>query len=99
MNMTKLVLCVALLGISVVSRGADLMQVYQQARVKDATYAAAKQHYKAVSEARPLARSSLLPQINLSANVAQNNDRFGNFAFAGLPLPNSQFNYASDGYT
>lgn len=99
MNMTKLVLCVALLGISVVSRGADLMQVYQQARVKDATFAAAKQHYKAVSEARPLARSSLLPQINLSANVAQNDDRFGNFAFAGLPLPNSQFNYASDGYT
>lgn len=93
------ILGTAALGAGMQAQADNLMQVYQQARANDAQFAAAQQEYKALREARPLARSSLLPQINLSANVAQNNSRFENFSIAGQKLPNSTYDYGSNGYT
>ncbi|AOU96688.1 hypothetical protein BI364_00435 [Acidihalobacter yilgarnensis] len=99
MKIAKIVFGVAVLGTSAGAQAADLMQVYQQARANDAQFAAAQQEYKALREARPLARSSLLPQVNLSANVAQNYSRFENFSIAGQRVPNSTYDYGSNGYS
>ncbi|OBS08333.1 TolC family outer membrane protein [Acidihalobacter prosperus] len=99
MKIAGIVFGVAAFGAGTGAQAANLMQVYQQARVNDAQFAAAQQEYKAVREARPLARAGLLPQVNLSASVAQNSSRFENFSIAGQPVPNSRYDYGSNGYT
>lgn len=99
MKMTSVAMAVAVFAISSGANADNLMQVYQQARANDAQFAAAQQEYKAVREARPLARSSMLPQIDLSANVARNRSVFNDFTIAGQTLPNSTFNYGSHGYS
>jgi len=48
---------------------ADLLQVYQDALANDAELRAAEANYRAVLEAKPLARSAQLPQISASAEA------------------------------
>jgi outer membrane protein len=50
----------------------NLMDVYQLALTNDAQYQAAKYAYESVQASEPLARSSLLPQLNASAQVFEN---------------------------
>ncbi len=78
---------------------ADLMQVYRLAIANDAQYAAARQQYKAIRENRPLARSALLPQVNLSASATRNHVRYQGVFASGRPVPNGSSDYSSAGYT
>jgi len=48
---------------------ADLLQVYQDALANDAELRAAEASYRATLEARPLARSALLPQISADGEL------------------------------
>lgn len=48
---------------------ADLLQVYQDALTNDAELRAAEANYRAVLEAKPLARSAQLPQISADAEL------------------------------
>lgn len=50
----------------------DLMSAYRMAEVSDPVYQQAIAAYKATLEAKPQARAVLLPQLNLSANTASN---------------------------
>ncbi len=47
----------------------DLLQVFEHAQEQDAELRAAEAEYRAVLEARPLARSALLPQISADAEL------------------------------
>jgi outer membrane protein len=78
---------------------ADLMQIYQQARMNDAQFAAAQQQYKALRQNAPIARSPLLPQANLSANVARNHLRYNGVVSQGVAVPDGSKEYNSNGYT
>jgi len=51
---------------------ADLLGTYQKAQQNDPQYAAARAQYRAAQEARPQARAAVLPQVNLSASVSEN---------------------------
>jgi outer membrane protein len=78
---------------------ADLMQIYQQARMNDAQFAAAQQQYKALRQNAPIARSALLPQANLSANVARNHMHYNGVVSQGAAVPDGSKEYNSNGYT
>lgn len=78
---------------------ADLMQIYQQARMNDAQFSAAQQQYKAQRQNTPIARSPLLPQANLSANVARNRVHYNGVVSQGVSVPNGSNEYNSNGYT
>ena len=47
----------------------DLIQVYERAQQQDAQLRAAEAEYRAVLEARPLARSAILPQVSADAEL------------------------------
>lgn len=67
------------------SYAADLLEVYEQALLEDAQLRAAEAEYRAILEARPLARSSLLPQISADGDLgAFYNDPEGNPSVDGL---------------
>ncbi|MBA2690832.1 MAG: TolC family outer membrane protein [Burkholderiales bacterium] len=51
---------------------ADLIQIYQDAKTRDATFASAEAAYRAGVERLPQGRAGLLPSINLSGNVTRN---------------------------
>lgn len=78
---------------------ADLTQIYQQARMNDAQFAASQQQYKALRQNIPIARSSLLPQVNLSANIARNRLHYNGVVSSGTAVPNASKYYNSNGYT
>ncbi|APZ42128.1 TolC family outer membrane protein [Acidihalobacter ferrooxydans] len=86
-------------GVMQTASAADLMQIYQQAQANDTQFIAAQEHYKALRENRPIARSSLLPQVNLSANAARNQLRTNGVVSQGFPVPNATTDYNSSGYT
>ena len=50
----------------------DLLNIYQQARQNDASFATAQAIYKADTEKVPQARSELLPQLSVKANTGYN---------------------------
>lgn len=50
---------------------ADLLQIYQDAKVQDATIASAKATYDAGQERVPQGRAGLLPFVNLTGNVTR----------------------------
>ena len=52
--------------------GADLMSIYREAQVQDATYAGAKALYIGTQEKLPQARSLLLPNISFGAGAHYN---------------------------
>ncbi len=60
----RVALTVALAGIAVNARGADLWNVYQSALRNDPTFAGAEANYRAAQESRPIARAAYLPAIS-----------------------------------
>ncbi|MBS0002614.1 MAG: TolC family outer membrane protein [Thioalkalivibrio sp.] len=54
---------------TVPAQSEDLMQVFERAQQQDAELRAAEAEYRAVLEARPLARSAILPQVSADAEL------------------------------
>ena len=54
------------------SHAADLMSIYREAQVQDATFAGAKAQYIGAQEKLPQARALLLPNINFGAGTHYN---------------------------
>jgi outer membrane protein len=54
------------------SQGANLLEIFEQARQQDPVYQAAAADLRARMEARPQARSGLLPNIGAGANYSRN---------------------------
>ncbi|MEJ2061616.1 MAG: TolC family protein, partial [Gammaproteobacteria bacterium] len=69
MKIRQALLALTVIAAASTAQGADLLTVYQQAQQNDATYLAAEQAYKAAEQNSPIARSALLPQVNLSAST------------------------------
>ena len=53
----------------------DLLQIYQEAKVQDATFASAQAAYQAGVERLPQGRAGLLPSLGLTANMFRNNQK------------------------
>ncbi|HVY06302.1 MAG TPA: hypothetical protein VHB46_10025, partial [Burkholderiales bacterium] len=62
---------------------ADLMSIYREAQVQDATYAGAKAQYIGAQEKLPQAKALLLPSINFGAGTHYNS--------ADTDYPNNAF--------
>ncbi|MBI2314183.1 MAG: channel protein TolC, partial [Betaproteobacteria bacterium] len=65
--MNRIALSLGLVFFASPAFSADLMEVYREAVVKDAQYAAAKAAHAAAQEKLPQGRAGLLPAVNLSA--------------------------------
>jgi outer membrane protein len=89
----SLALCLAT---AAVANGADLLEVYRQAQVSDAQYAAARAAWNAGQEKLPQGRSGLLPSAAASAST-QHNDRELRPRDPATPPSNAQFNSNSIG--
>ena len=99
MKIRQAVLGLLAFGTLQTASAADLMQIYQQARMNDAQFAAAQQQYKALRQNSPIARSALLPQANLSANIARNQMRYDGVTSQGVAVPDGSKQYNSNGFT
>lgn len=51
------------------AQSSDLIQIFERAQQQDAELRAAEAEYRAILEARPLARSSILPQVSADAEL------------------------------
>ena len=89
--MKRLAVCTLLLGFAASAAGADLSDLYRQARDSDAAYASARAAWTAAQEKVPQGRAGLLPAASLSA-FTQYNDREIRFRTPGTPESNSNFN-------
>ena len=65
----KMLATVLLLGAGQSAFAADLLSIYREAQIQDATYAGAKAQYIGAQEKLPQARALLLPNINFSAGT------------------------------
>ncbi|WP_126443897.1 TolC family outer membrane protein [Sulfuricystis multivorans] len=68
----KLLVALALSGSALIAQAADLLEVYRDAAVWDAQYAAARAQRDAGLEKLPQGRAGLLPTIGLTANTTWN---------------------------
>jgi len=76
--------------------GADLSEIYQMAASKDSVIQASRAQFEAAVAALPLARSAILPQVTLSADVAINeinDDTSGSFGDGSFGASVTQFVY------
>lgn len=90
--MKRIVLLVAAVCAGNVAQAADLLSVYQEARLSDAKYASARYQLEAGREKLPQARAGLLPTLTLTGNTA--------YANVDASLPTSrEFRYNTNGYT
>lgn len=91
-------------GLSINAYATDLMDVYQQALESDTAFKNAYDTYMANAEAIPQARSALLPQVNITGQVAHNSlhlsdgvftipDQFYNSGQWQLVASQALFNY------
>lgn len=71
--------------------GADLLDIYRQAQVSDAQYAAARAVWSAGQEKLPQGLAGLLPSASVSASTQQN-DRELRFRNPGSAPSNAQYN-------
>ncbi|MBC8006928.1 MAG: channel protein TolC, partial [Prolixibacteraceae bacterium] len=62
----------SMLGVAQSALAADLISIYREAQVQDATYAGAKAQYIGAQERLPQARALLLPSVNFGAGVNYN---------------------------
>ena len=65
-----------------ISHAANLSEIYQMAESRDSVIQASRAQYEAALEALPLARSALLPQVAIAADIARNDindDSIGSF--------------------
>lgn len=67
-----LILASCLMLAAPVSQGANLLEIFEQARQHDPVYQASAADLRARLEARPQARSGLLPNIGAGANYSRN---------------------------
>ena len=73
----------------------DLMETYRQAAQSDPELRAANAGLQAARESRPQARSALLPQVSLTAKIAENHSTSaGSFASNGYAINLSQSIYS-----
>ncbi len=72
-------------------QGADLLDIYRQARESDAVFAAARATWAATQEKLPQGRAGLLPQASVSAST-QHNDREIQFRNPATPAATGEFN-------
>ncbi|MGQ0749770.1 MAG: TolC family outer membrane protein [Betaproteobacteria bacterium] len=89
--MKRFAVCTLLLGFAAPAAGADLGELYRQARDSDAAYASARAAWTAAQEKIPQGRAGILPAANLSA-FTQYNDREIRFRTPGTPAATSNFN-------
>lgn len=80
-----------LLAASTAAQGADLLDVYRQARESDSVYAAARATWAATQEKLVQGRAGLLPQASVSAST-QYNDREIQFRNPATPAAAGQYN-------
>lgn len=73
---TRLSMLLAVMGFSAQASCADLMQVYRQAMVNDAQYAAARATAEAGREKLPQGLAGLLPVIGATANTVWNDNKY-----------------------
>ena len=82
------------------ARAANLSDIYQMAEARDSVVQASRAQHAAALEALPLAKSALLPQVVIAANIAQNEDnddgggRFDSDSF-GASITQNVFNPAA----
>ena len=93
--MKKIAAALFALGLFTPAHGADLLTLYRQALVRDATYQAARAARDAGREKLPQARAGLLPSVNLQANTTWD-DQETTYRSGLLPSGTSRFN--SHGY-
>lgn len=72
MRAKKVTIILSLVSASLPIFSATLAEVYNQALANDPTFKKAKASYLAAKEALPIAQSSLLPNISLSADINRN---------------------------
>lgn len=89
-----------LLSLSPAAHAADLASIYNDAKVQDPVFQAAKAALEAAREKVPEGRSLLLPAVGFGANTTYNhfNTTLSTPVQAGFPLGGSG-NYNSNGYT
>lgn len=99
MKTNPLIFALALLGVSLSARAADLLDTFHAAQSNDAVFAAAMATHQAGQEKLTQGRSLLLPSVTLNANrtYTQSNVKYLN-APPTLPFPQGQFDYNSHGY-
>jgi len=69
--MKKLVTALFALLLSPAAWAVDLLEVYREAAIQDAQYAAAKANYEAAKERLPQARAGLLPLVNATGEISE----------------------------
>jgi len=69
--MKKLVTALFALLLSPAASAVDLLEVYREAAIQDAQYAAAKANYEAAKERLPQARAGLLPLVNATGEISE----------------------------
>ncbi len=75
--MKKLAVTLLTLVLSPLASAADLVEVYREAAIQDAQYAAAKANYEAAKERLPQARAGLLPFVNATGEISDINIKDG----------------------
>ncbi|MEM8843837.1 MAG: TolC family outer membrane protein [Pseudomonadota bacterium] len=93
---TQLILLIFLSLILVKANAAGLIDVYSIAKTQDTELLEAEANYFANSQARPIARSALLPQLSLSAETSDNKIETRGETF-GIGSTDADFN--SNGYS
>src|ERR1700674_160333 len=68
----KMLTLAVMLGAGESAFAADLISIYREAQVQDATYAGAKAQYIGAQEKLPQARALLRPNVNFSAGTHYN---------------------------
>ncbi len=76
MRFSRLALAAALLAAGAPVSAADLVSIYRDSLLSDATYQAARAQYEATREKLPQARAGYLPLITGSANAFRNDINF-----------------------
>ncbi len=84
----RVIACAVLCACNVHANGADLLDVYRQARSADATYAAARATWAAAQERIPQGRAGLLPLASVSGALRYS-DRSTRFSDETLPRTSS----------
>ena len=91
-----------LLALSPAAHAEDLVSIYNEAKIQDPLFQAAKATLEAAKEKVPEGRSQLLPNIGLGANTTYNHfdTTLSNPIQGGLPFPlGGNGNFNSNGYT
>lgn len=90
--MKRLASLLFLLAASLPAMGADLLEIYQQAKTNDPTWRAAQASRLAGIEKAPQGRALLLPTLGLSAATSESDQQ------VITPSANNDFRYGTDNY-